>query len=174
MRVPLPAILAALALLPPGSAGARPKAPSAPDVPAPFEARVVRVHDGDTVDVLLDGAPRRIRLFGIDAPERYQDHSIQSRKHLGALVHHKTVRVVVRDIDRYGRWVAELTVGELDVGLAMVKAGYAWWYERYAADRASLREAQEEAQAARRGLWVDKDPIMPSMFRRSKKRVPAS
>ena len=127
-------------------------------------ARVDRVSDGDTI-VLMDRT--RIRLHGIDAPERDQPFGDMATAALRYMVG-RSVYYVETDTDRYGRMVANLYHSEdgYDINASMVCAGYAWWYERYEPDNKLLEGCQEEAQEAPKGLWVDDDPMPPWEWRR--------
>lgn len=131
-----------------------------------FEGKVVSVKDGDTVEVIRAGKAVRIRLAEVDAPEKRQPFGTQAKKFLSDLVFGRQVRVVVSDTDRYGRLVAHLILPDgRDAGREMLKAGFAWWYRQYSKD-ASLGTLQDEARAARRGLWADPAPVEPWLFRR--------
>ncbi len=132
--------------------------------------RVVGVHDGDTITVLTDGKKSsKIRLNGIDAPETKQPFGARAKEELSGLVFGKTVEVTVQATDRYGRTVGRVRIGDVDVNLAMVRAGMAWWYRAYARGDKALEAAEAEARASRRGLWSEKDPTPPWEWR--KKRV---
>jgi endonuclease YncB( thermonuclease family) len=129
--------------------------------------RVVRVTDGDTV-VLLDSdkAEHKIRLAGIDAPETGQEFGTKAKQHLLALVGGDPVTVAWQKRDRYGRIVGKLVRDGTDVNLAMVRAGFAWWYQQYAneqapVDRVLYAAAEGKAKAERLGLWADKAPLAP-------------
>jgi endonuclease YncB( thermonuclease family) len=147
-----------------------------------LDGRVVGVHDGDTV-TLLDGerVQHRIRIAGIDAPERGQPFGTAARESLAGLVYGKHVAAHCRKRDRYGRDVCNLFVEARDVGLEQVRTGRAWWYRAYAreqsrADRASYEAAEAEARSAARGLWRDPSPQAPWAWRRQHApgRKPAS
>ena len=126
-------------------------------------AKVDRVVDGDTV-YIKDGT--KIRLHGIDTPERDQPYGKQATRALDGLIKTK-VYVLEKDTDRYGRLVAVLYTPEgLNVNLEMVCGGHAWWYERYARFDSDLEDCQESAQEARLGLWADDDPVAPWAWRR--------
>lgn len=123
---------------------------------------VRRVVDGDTV-YLQDGA--KIRLHGIDAPERNQPYGKQSTAELRGMLG-DSVYVDTRDVDRYGREVAVLYTPEgVNVNLELVCVGAAWWYERYAKRDRALRDCQASARGAGAGLWAD-DPIAPWEWRK--------
>lgn len=127
-------------------------------------ARVDRVSDGDTI-VLMDRT--RIRLHGIDAPERDQPYGDMATAALKYMVG-RSVYYVETDTDRYGRMVANLYHSKdgYDINASMVCAGYAWWYERYAPNSKLLEGCQEEAQSTQKGLWADDDPVAPWDWRR--------
>jgi hypothetical protein len=93
----------------------------------------VAVHDGDTVTV-LDGerVQHRVRIAGIDAPEKGQPFGEAAKEGLSRLVQGKQVEARCRKHDRYGREVCALFVGTQDIGLEQVRSGLAWWYREYA------------------------------------------
>ena len=132
-------------------------------VPARAELKTIaKVIDGDTVK-LSDGT--RVRLHGIDAPERNQPYGKKATRELDRLVG-RSVYVETTDIDRYGRTVAVLwTSSGVNVNLEMVCRGAAWWYEKYARRDSKLRECQESARESNLGLW-DGDPVEPWEWRR--------
>lgn len=132
--------------------------------------RVVRVADGDTVTILVGGNQLKIRLFGIDAPERGQDYSRKSREALANLVFEKEVRVVVKDRDRYGRTVGDIYVGNTFVNDKMVKDGWAWNYARYSRSK-HYADLEHEARQARRGLWAGKEPVAPWEYRANEREL---
>ena len=136
------------------------------EAPSSWSARVVGVTDGDSVTVLRDRHEQvKIRLYGIDAPERGQPFGTKSRQHLSGLVFGKDVRIIPRDSDRYGRTVAQIEVDGRDVSIDMVSSGLAWWFERYAPKDTPLRDAEEAAKKARVGLWTDPAPVAPWRWR---------
>ena len=133
--------------------------------------KVVGVLDGDTIDVLTPvKALVRVRLAGIDAPEKKQAFGNVSKQTLSDLVFSREVVVEWRKKDRYGRIVGKVLVDGIDMDLKMVTAGMAWHYKQYAkeqsaTDRESYASAEDAARAKRVGLWRDKDPIPPWTFR---------
>ena len=131
--------------------------------------RVVRVADGDTITV-LDAAQtqHKIRLQGIDAPEKKQAFGNASRKFLSGLVANREVRVTYTKRDRYGRILGMVFIDGKDANLEMLKAGLAWHYKKYDS-KPAYAQAESEARAAKRGLWQDKSPIEPESFRKAKK-----
>jgi endonuclease YncB( thermonuclease family) len=139
--------------------------------------RVVQVSDGDTITVLAPGNRQvRVHLAWVDAPERGQAFANASRQSLNELVAGRTVHVIVRDNDRYGRTVGTVEVDGLDVSLEQLQLGLAWVFERYITDapaetRREYREVQELARWERKGLWKDKDAIPPWEFREARRLV---
>lgn len=126
--------------------------------------KVVRIADGDTVTILVGKDQFRVRLFGIDAPERGQDHSRKSREALADLVFEKDVRVVVKDKDRYGRIVGDIYVGDLFVNEKMINDGWAWNYARFSHSK-HYAELEWDARQAKKGLWAGNRPFPPWEFR---------
>ncbi len=128
--------------------------------------KVVGVADGDTVTVLVDHHRRvRVRLHGVDCPEKKQAFGKRAKQLTSRLVFGKTVRVKVATTDRYGRTVGEVFVGDQSLNEALVKAGLAWWYKKYARRAKVLAVLEDEARRARRGLWADPNPTPPWTFR---------
>ena len=132
-----------------------------------FSARIVGISDGDTVRALQDGVSSRVRLWGIDCPERGQAFGTRAREFTAALSFGTTVIVRVHDVDRYGRLVAEIILPDgRNLNHEVVRAGFAWWYSRYARSDKDLKNLEAAARAAKRGLWVDQTPIPPWDFRK--------
>lgn len=128
--------------------------------------RVVGVVDGDTLDIVDDAkAQHRVRVHGIDAPERGQPFSQKARGKLSELTFGKTVRVESDGDDRYGRAIGRVFVGDADVELAMLDAGMAWHYVKYDSTPA-YAAAEKAARAARRGLWSDPHAVPPWEWRK--------
>ena len=135
---------------------------------------MVGVSDGDTVTVLdVDNKPHKIRLSGIDAPEKEQAYGQKSKESLSELVFGKSVDVEWRKQDRYGRTVGKIMLGGVDICLEQLKRGMAWHYKQYqqeqtAQDRLSYAESETLARSMGTGLWQDASPVEPSAFRHKK------
>ena len=144
--------------------------------------RVVSVADGDPITVLdADRQQHKIRLAGIDAPEKGQPFGQKSKECMSDLVYGKEVRVEGDKRDRYGRTVAKVWVTPadcpkcdktLDAGLAMLTVGLAWHYKKYQneqtpEDRGRYAFAEDEARAKHVGLWADADPTPPWDWRKT-------
>jgi len=124
--------------------------------------KIVGVQDGDTITLLTsEKVQHKIRLYGIDAPEGGQAFGRKSKSYLSGLVFDKTVTISLEDVDRYQRIVGRVSVAGRDVNLAVVEAGWAWWYRKYAPKDKKLRDAEERARLHRRGQWRDDSPIPP-------------
>lgn len=137
------------------------------------------VGDGDTV-TLLDPAKQqhKIRLTGIDAPEKRQAYGNVSRQHLAGLVFGRQVAADCGKTDRYGRLVCVIEVAGVDANLAQVAAGLAWHYKRYQGeqrpeDRVAYSAAEERARRERVGLWADAAPVAPWEFRKARREAAA-
>ena len=148
-----------------------------------FEARVIGVADGDTITVQVSKTPPyRIRLAGIDAPEKGQAFSDRSKQNLSRLVYDQTVRIEWSKSDKYGRIVGKVFVipmgpcaappcpATVDVNLAQIAAGFAWRYTQYEKeqskqDRRTYGAAEQLAREQRLGLWKDPRPVAPWNWR---------
>lgn len=129
--------------------------------------RVVRVADGDTVSILdSSNTQHKVRLYGIDTPERDQPYGAAAKRALAQLVANQTVGVVIVTKDTYGREVGTLYREAVNINAAMVANGYAWWYAYYAPGEHTLQEAERAAREQRLGLWADPDPVPPWDWRR--------
>ena len=138
--------------------------------PQLLEGICVGVSDGDSLHLELpDGERVRVRLYGIDAPEKDQDFALPARKKLGKLIYNRQIRVEVVDIDKYGRYVGRVYAGARYVNRFMLKEGLAWHYKHYAADDELLEEAEARAKAAGRGIWASTSPCCPRYFRTEKR-----
>lgn len=136
-----------------------------------IEGRVVGVADGDTITVLdATKTQHKIRLSGIDAPEKKQAFGQRSKQSLSDLVFNHAVQVETTKRDRYGREIGKVLVGGLDANLEQVKRGMAWHYKAYQReqskeDRVTYAAAEDVARGTRVGLWRDEQPVAPWEFR---------
>lgn len=136
-----------------------------------LQGKVVGISDGDTITVLdANHQERKIRLAGIDAPEKSQAFGSRSKQHLSNMIFGKPVVVDWNKTDKYGRTIGKVIVNGQDANLNQVKAGLAWHYKDYAKeqsaiDRDEYANAETTARAQRLGLWLDAKPIPPWDFR---------
>jgi endonuclease YncB( thermonuclease family) len=137
--------------------------------------QVVSVADGDTLTMLdQDRVQHRVRIDGIDAPERTQPYSQVARRSLVELAQGKRANAECKKRDPYERHVCKVLVDGRDVGLELVRRGLAWHFKRYAheqseADRAAYTAAELDARYEGRGLWRDAEPKPPWVFRKEQR-----
>ncbi len=134
--------------------------------------KVVKIMDGDTLYVLdANYEQHKIRLAGIDAPERKQAYGLASRKHLASIVAGKQVTVEYQKRDRYGRIVGKVLLDGIDACLEQVKDGFAWHYKKHQheqslEDQRLYADAENKARGERLGLWRENNPNLPWEYRR--------
>ncbi|SEJ46317.1 Endonuclease YncB, thermonuclease family [Pseudomonas linyingensis] len=136
---------------------------------ADISCKVVGISDGDTFTCLAAGNKQvKVRMAEIDTPESKQPYGTKSKQALSDLVFGKTVTLKVQDTDRYGRTVARAYVGGADVNAQLVSQGAAWVYRQYSKDR-SLIPLEDQARAAKRGLWAlsESERMPPWEWRRA-------
>lgn len=137
-----------------------------------WEARVVAVADGDTITVepAAGGDRIKIRLHGIDAPERKQPYGEAARGFVFDVSLYKTVDVEELYTDRYKRTVAIINLPDgKSLQASILEAGLAWVWPRYCRDCPEWEALQEKAQKGKRGLWVDENPIQPWEWRKGQR-----
>lgn len=134
---------------------------------ADFDAKVVNVHDGDTLTVLLDHHQVRIRLVEIDAPELGQAFGRRSRDSLAGMCAGAIAHVNDHGPDRYGRTLGRVKCGSFDANSEQVMRGMAWVYVRYAPKNSPMYAFQAQARLERRGLWAEPAPLPPWEWRRT-------
>lgn len=142
--------------------------------------KVIGVMDGDTIEILSDGStPRRIRLEGIDAPEKAQPFGARSKQHLSDQIFGKQVEVRSNKTDKFGRAIGKVLIGGKDANLEQVRSGLAWHYKEYqkeqsASDRAVYANAEALARNMKFGLWSDSKPMPPWEWRHGGKNEPTA
>jgi endonuclease YncB( thermonuclease family) len=133
--------------------------------------KVIGITDGDTITVIdSDKTEHKIRLMGIDAPEKKQDFGNESKKALSNYIYQKEVTVEYKKQDRYKRKVGKVILDKQDICLQMINDGLAWHYKDYEKeqskkDRDLYRQAELKAREAKIGLWQNNKVIEPSAFR---------
>jgi endonuclease YncB( thermonuclease family) len=141
--------------------------------------QVTRVIDGNTIRIISYGKKTTVRLVGIDAPEVShskntpgQPFSEAATKHLAGLVLNKTVEIKSYGPDRYGRTLAEVVVDNSNINIEMLKAGYAEVYRADSIveilDTKAYWQAEEEARAAKRGMWNQGNYMSPTKWRKTR------
>lgn len=136
-------------------------------LPKDFFGKVIGIKDGDTIEILVNSMPVRIRLYGIDCPEKRQAFGKKAMQYTAGLAFGKTVTAEVKNIDRYGRTVAVIILPDgTNLNYELVKNGYAWHYKQFSKDP-NLERFEKEARQKKLGLWSDPNPIPPWEFRKN-------
>jgi micrococcal nuclease len=132
--------------------------------------KVIGILDGDTYDILIDNQSVRIRVDGIDAPEKGMPFSKVSKKYLSKLCFEKFIKIKKTSDDGRGRWVCRgYTPEGLDISEEMIRAGLAWHYKKFSSD-IKLAELEVEARSKKIGLWTEPNPIAPWEIRKLHKK----
>lgn len=140
-----------------------------PAVAAEFTAKVIGVSDGDTITVLHDDRPEKLRLAEIDCPEKRQAFGRAAKQRTADLTYGKTVDVNVTGHDRYGRSIAEVNLPDgSNLNRELVAQGLAWCYRKYS-HSADLLALEADAKNNHRGLWSAPDATPPWEFRHPRK-----
>jgi len=135
--------------------------------------KVIHIADGDTVTIIANNSQHRIRLLGIDAPEKTQAYGKQSRVALNRAINGKYVTVEWNKRDDYGRIIGKVVYNGIDINLQQIQKGMAWHYtyferEQEPEDRSRYAQAEYQAQRDKLGLWQDAKPTPPWQYRRSR------
>lgn len=139
---------------------------------AELKGYVVSVSDGDTVTVVdAHKVEYRVRLSGIDAPEKSQPYGNASRQKLADVIFHKNVQVTYSKSDRYGRVLGKIELNGRDINLSQIESGLAWHYKFYEKDqpqqdRIIYSDAENHARIQRIGLWLEPNPVEPWLWRK--------
>lgn len=143
--------------------------------PPEVAGTVIRIADGDTLTVLDAGHhPIRVRILGIDAPEKQQPFGERARQSLAELAFNQVASLSETRTDRYGRTVAKVEVNGRDIGLEQIRRGYAWHYKAYERDqpredRTRYADAERSAKQQRAGLWLNATPTPPWDWRKARR-----
>lgn len=132
-----------------------------------LRGKVVSIADGDTITVLdADKVQHRIRLEGIDAPEKKQAFGTKSKERMTEKVAGEEVIVQWTKKDQYGRILGDVRLGKRHINLEMVQDGLAWHYKQYSKSK-ELADAEDAARKAKKGIWSEKEPMPPWEFRKA-------
>jgi endonuclease YncB( thermonuclease family) len=131
-----------------------------------FTGRVVSIKDGDTIEVLHNRRADRIRLTGIDCPEKKQAFGQRAKQATSTMSFGQTVTIHSTGKDRYERILDTVVLPSgRNLNQELVKAGWYWWYRKHAPGDAVIEGLENEAREARKGLWADLHPIPPWKWR---------
>lgn len=135
-----------------------------------LKGKVIRISDGDTVVVLDESnIQHRIRLDGIDAPEKGQPFGKKATDFVKELIAGKIVTVHWQKKDRYGRILGYVLIGEINVNKELLKNGLAWHYKFFNSDQ-ELAKLERNARKLKLNIWSDKNPIEPYIWRNNKRK----
>lgn len=132
-----------------------------------LHGQVIDVLDGDTVKLRSDWHIYKIRLAGIDAPEKQQAYGVQSKIYLEHLIADKDVSIKVLSCDQYGRYVGKIYLNGKDINGEMIRSGYAWHYNHFDSNPV-YAGFMLDAQRSNRGLWQEVHPTPPWIFRKGR------
>jgi len=147
---------------------------ASPALAGEFSGSVVGVLDGDTIEIVHAHQPERIRLSGIDCPEKGQAYGQRAKQATSARVFGKEVTLRTFGKDRYGRTIADVILPDgANLNQILVKEGMCWWYRKYAPANTVLEQLETDAREKQMGLWDDAQPIPPWEWRKAKRtRMP--
>ena len=128
-----------------------------------FSPKVVKISDGDTIAVLSGKEQTKVRLYGIDAPEKKQDYGQKSKQFLASLIAGQVVEVEPKGKDKHKRTLGIIHYKGQDINAQMVLNGYAWAYVKYSRMYVDKEKLPRENK---RGLWQSSNPTPPWQWRK--------
>jgi endonuclease YncB( thermonuclease family) len=132
---------------------------------------VVKIVDGDTFDLLTkDKRTLRVRMYGIDCPEKKQDFYQSAKNALAGYIFKKSVQLKIAGYDRNKRTIAMVYCNHQNINLAMIKNGFAWHFSKYSSD-SNFAQAESQARKAKAGLWKRPNPVAPWEFRKRRQEL---
>ena len=135
------------------------------------EYTVKYISDGDTITVTNNKTNKKVkvRLFGIDAPEKTQEYGLESKEYLVSLIKDKVIIIKGKTYDKYGRLLGTIYIDGINVNEMMVQTGNAWWYESFDSKNSKVRDLQIKAKEGKLGLWKNPNAIEPEEYRRKER-----
>ncbi len=131
-----------------------------------FTGLVVGVIDGDTIDVLHDDQAERVRLNGIDCPEKGQAYGKSAKRAASDLAFGREVIIQMHGHDKYKRIIGDVILPDgMNLNQELVRQGWCWWYRKYAPLNAELEQLEKSACEAKKGLWTELNPVPPWEWR---------
>lgn len=144
---------------------------ASPTLAHEFSGSVVTILDGDTIEVLHNNRAERIRLNGIDCPEKGQAFGKRAKHAASELAYGKDVTIQTHGHDKYTRTIGDVILPDgTNVNHTLVKEGWCWWYRKYAPRDLVLEGLEREAREGRKGLWADPQPVPPWEWRKRKQK----
>ena len=139
----------------------------APSASFAWTGNVVGIADGDTITVIHNGRGEKIRLHGIDTPEKGQAFGNKAKAVTGSMLRGRVVEITLVTTDRYGRTVAQVHVDGQSLNESLVRSGYAWVYRKYCKEAfcADWLALEESARNHKKGMWCDPHIIPPWEYR---------
>jgi endonuclease YncB( thermonuclease family) len=135
-----------------------------------LSGQVVRVLDGDLLEIHHQGKTERIRLNGIDCPEKGQAYGERAKQATSELVAGKDVMLNTYGPDKDGRTIADvLLLDGTNVNYLLVREGWCWWYRKYAPGNRKLEGLEKEARDRKKGLWAEPNPVPPWEWRKRRR-----
>ncbi|MDO5617066.1 MAG: thermonuclease family protein [Cruoricaptor ignavus] len=135
-----------------------------------YTAKIIKVKDGDTVDILYKGKSQTIRLAHIDCPEKNQPFGKKAKQYTSDFCFGKTVKVAIAGKpDRYGRWIAEIFYNNQNLNKNLVRNGLAWHFKKYSKND-NYANLEQIARKRKIGLWQESHPIEPWNWRKYKRK----
>jgi micrococcal nuclease len=132
-------------------------------------AKVIGIKDGDTVEVIdKQNNIVTLRLAEVDCPEKKQPFGTKAKQFTSDLVYLKTIKYIVTNKDRYGRYIAKIYFENKYLSAEIIKKGMGWQYKKYSTSK-ELAKFEQQARSKKIGLWIDPNPIYPSEWRKAKK-----
>jgi micrococcal nuclease len=134
------------------------------------ESPIVSVLDGDTIEILHNRHTERVRLSGIDCPERGRPFGTRAKQAVSALIFGKDVIPPDPRQNKYGRTLANMLLPDgTNVNHELVKQGWCWWYRKYAPGNTVLEGLEKEAREGQKGLWAGPRQVPPWEWRKFKR-----
>ncbi len=127
--------------------------------------------DGDTILLRRGSRLTTVRLWGIDAPEKKQAGGKAATAFLVKLIGRKRVKIIIEGNGKYGRLIGKIYYKGKFINLEMVKAGHAWWHEKYSPEATKFKEAEKLAKKQKLGLWKNPKAIKPEFFRHPERQI---
>ncbi len=141
------------------------------EVSGQLAGSVVSISDGDTFTLLVNKKSLKIRMHGIDSPEKKQAFGEAAKKYISDLIFDQEVKVQVKGKDRYGRTIGIVSCRGVVINEKMLMAGFAWHYKKYDVNPV-WAQLEATARKKRIGLWAHDHPIPPWNFRKLKRKAP--